>query len=89
MSETYQAYTCPTEKASGALLHACNHSHLNAWQIWERPPGPCPPFPDGFQHCHLGSLNVVRGMWQRLGVDMDWSLAIHPYGNPMQASCGP
>lgn len=51
-------------------------------QIWERPQGPCPPYVPGMQHCHIGSKAVVEGMWQRLGTSMDWSLAIHPYGNP-------
>ena len=51
-------------------------------QIWERPQGPCPPYIPGMQHCHIGSKTVVEGMWQRLGTSMDWSLAIHPYGNP-------
>jgi hypothetical protein len=53
-------------------------------QIWERPLGPCPPFFGGLQHCHLGSKNVVLGMWQRLGLSIDWSLAIHPYGDPLK-----
>lgn len=51
-------------------------------KVWERPQGPCPPYVPGMQHCHIGSRTVVEGMWQRLGTSMDWSLAIHPYGNP-------
>lgn len=53
-------------------------------QIWEKPNGPCPPFFATFQHCHLGSKNLVLGLWQRLGTSMDWSLAIHPYGPPLK-----
>lgn len=57
-----------------------------AMQIWEKPVGGCPPYLPGLQHCHIGSLNVVRGMWERLGLSIDWSLAIHPYGNPTKVN---
>ncbi len=85
IDQASSALGCPAVAPAAALCLLqvdCMHIWL---QIWERPRGPCPPLPDGFQHCHLGSMNVVRGMWQRLGIDMDWSLAIHPYGNPLQA----
>ncbi|CAL8462476.1 g2009 [Coccomyxa elongata] len=59
--------------------------YISLDQIWEKPVGECPPYLPGLQHCHIGSLNVVRGMWERLGLSIDWSLAIHPYGNPTKA----
>ncbi|KAK9906883.1 hypothetical protein WJX75_009691 [Coccomyxa subellipsoidea] len=58
--------------------------YISLDQIWEKQAGSCPPYLPGLQHCHIGSLNVVKGMWERLGLSMDWSLAIHPYGNPLK-----
>lgn len=30
---------------------------------------------------HIGSKELLRGMWQELGISMPWSVAVHPYGN--------
>ena len=33
---------------------------------------------------HIGSETLVQGLWTELGITMDWSLAVHPYGDPLQ-----
>lgn len=31
--------------------------------------------------CHIGSLNLLQGLWQELGAGVPWSLAVHVYGD--------
>lgn len=31
---------------------------------------------------HIGSGTIAQGLWGVLGISMDWSLALHPYGEP-------
>ena len=71
-------------KAAVVIARVSSAKYGSVAQIWEKQAGVCPPYLPGLQHCHIGSLNVVRGMWERLGLSMDWSLAIHPYGNPLK-----
>ena len=33
---------------------------------------------------HMGSARFLDELWKRLGVSVDWSVAIHPYGDPFQ-----
>ena len=52
-------------------------------------PGPCLP-----RESHHSSITqrvkplqpmcTLQGLWDRLGTDIDWSLAVHPYGNATQ-----
>ncbi len=30
---------------------------------------------------HIGTENLLLGLWDKLGVDVDWSLALHVYGD--------
>ena len=30
--------------------------------------------------CHMGTENLLLGVWQTLGVSIDWSLVLHVYG---------
>ena len=30
--------------------------------------------------CHMGTENLLLGVWQTLGVSIDWSLVVHVYG---------
>lgn len=32
---------------------------------------------------HIGSGVLVEGIWARIGTEKDWSLAVHPYGEPL------
>jgi len=34
----------------------------------------------GLRPGHLGSRQLLDGLWQRLGTDYSWSVAVHPYG---------
>ncbi|KAK9823331.1 hypothetical protein WJX72_001992 [[Myrmecia] bisecta] len=43
-------------------------------------PGKCPP--TGFQHCHIGGRQMLQGIWDRINTTIDWSVAVHPYGDP-------
>ena len=33
---------------------------------------------------HIGSGTVIQGLWDILGLTMDWSLAVHVYGDPLE-----
>ncbi len=38
---------------------------------------------------HLGDKTILDGIWSRVGTSYDWSIAIHPYGDPPDADQGP
>ncbi len=56
--------------SSGVLMHA------SLDKLWQNP-GPSDP-------THIGSKNLLDGIWSRLGTSIDWSVAIHPYGDPIE-----
>ena len=58
-------------RAAPALVYA------SVDNVWAPPPG---GVHDGAPH--VGSAALVDGLWRELGVGVDWSLAIHPYGAP-------
>ena len=38
---------------------------------------------------HIGGKTVLDGIWSRVGTTYDWSIAIHPYGDPADQDEGP
>ncbi len=38
---------------------------------------------------HIGGKTVLDGIWSRVGTNYDWSIAIHPYGDPADQDQGP
>ncbi|RYF52157.1 MAG: hypothetical protein EOO38_01165 [Cytophagaceae bacterium] len=38
---------------------------------------------------HIGGKAILDGIWSRVGTSFDWSVAIHPYGDPADADHGP
>jgi hypothetical protein len=66
--------------------HAALQRHTKAVMLyastdeqWAEPPaGPSDP-------AHIGTKNLVSGLWTNLGTSINWSLAVHPYGDPVVA----
>jgi hypothetical protein len=63
-----RAASAVSRHASGVMLYAST-------DLWWLPP------PDQ-TITHIGSKAILDGLWDVLGADVDWSLAIHPYGDP-------
>ncbi len=77
-------------------LHASPHSHLLRGELahprsaGHRPPdmllrcrwwGVPPVLTEwNIGRCHMGTENLLLGVWQTLGVSIDWSLVLHVYG---------
>ena len=40
------------------------------------------PGPRWGSRCPLGAVNLLNGLWHVLGIKIDWSLAVHAYGDP-------
>ncbi len=60
---------------SGAMVYASIDG------VWLPPKnGIMPNIPSG--RTHLGEKTLVDGLWSRLGTKVNWSLAVHPYGDP-------
>ena len=38
---------------------------------------------------HIGGKTILDGVWARVGISDNWSIAIHPYGDPADADQGP
>ncbi|MES2743356.1 MAG: DUF5722 domain-containing protein [Pseudomonadota bacterium] len=55
---------------SGVLMHA------SLDKLWQNPGASDPT--------HIGSKILLDGIWARLGTSIDWSVAIHPYGDPVE-----
>ena len=54
--------------------------YLSTDRLWEVPP----TLTDwNIGRAHIGTKNLMDGIWQALGVDIDWSLAVHAYGVPL------
>lgn len=40
----------------------------------------------GWNKVHIGSRTVLDGLWALVGLSVDWSVSIHPYGEPSTIS---
>ncbi|MBI3229234.1 MAG: hypothetical protein HYZ45_03335 [Burkholderiales bacterium] len=45
--------------------------------LWQVPAG---------EDSHVGTKNVLDKLWAEIGTSVDWGVAIHPYGDPVEAS---
>lgn len=68
-----RAHAAIARHSSGVLLYAS----LDPW--WEAPSEAV---------SHIGGRRLMEGLWAELGTSIDWSVAIHPYGDPA-ANTGP
>ena len=54
--------------------------------------GPAPPGADGTPRwgarCPLSTANLLEGLWRQVGTQIDWSVAVHPYGKPTASDWG-
>ena len=68
--------------AKAARRHAPHMIWTSNDRLWERPKQG-----DG-EPLHTGVRPFLDRLWPKLGVDFNWSLAVHPYdsGNPMDGS---
>ena len=57
------------------MLYACIDTMLTATP-W------CPGDKRWGSRCPLGAWQLLDGLWARLGTSIDWSLAVHAYGQP-------
>ena len=79
MQRAYRAFA-PTKplQQGGVMLYASIDSAWDAAAV-TRDNGGTIIFPN-----HIGSKNLLNGLWSKLGLSIDWSVAVHPYEWPMR-----
>ncbi|MBW2736923.1 MAG: hypothetical protein JRH20_31455, partial [Deltaproteobacteria bacterium] len=63
-----RAHTAISRHLSGVMMYASTD------MLWDA----------NIHHGHMGSGALLEGLWQRLGTDISWGVAAHPYGDPTQ-----
>ncbi|KAK9845520.1 hypothetical protein WJX81_008440 [Elliptochloris bilobata] len=86
-------YAAMLEAAHGAVAGAAAGApggapalvYASVDRVWAPPAGGAVP---GRVRCSLGVKVLLDGLWQRLGMRVDWAVALHAYGDPAASDWG-